>query len=141
MDGKVVGKVVGKGDFTRTCCCGATVRHKSEYARDKAVRIGLGCKSCSMSYRNMANPLIGANNPFYGKTHTEESKAQSRATHQAHRHEDWYRHSKSRDVAGVKNPMFGRKVYDCWVATYGQMDLATDGREGTRAPTSEVSAN
>ena len=50
----------------------------------------------------MTGRYDGENNPFYGKTHSEETKRIIREKNKVH--------SVNRDISGEKNPMWGRKL-------------------------------
>lgn len=60
-------------DVYRECPrCKQPTRHANKTERDRMVSRGLICRKCS--WKEYGTKLLGANNPFYGHHHSQESK-------------------------------------------------------------------
>lgn len=73
----------------------------------------------ALTDNNVKGKLSGTNNPFYGKTHTEETKEKIRNRDKSYFATVEYKQKVSVNTKGEKNPMYGKSVYDVWVAKYG----------------------
>jgi len=78
------------------------------------------CKSCAakkrcerpeelIRLRNQSKKMVGEKNPFFGKTHSIETKDKIRSTI-----------VEKQLSKGCNNPMFGKTVYQVWVEKYGK---------------------
>ena len=118
---------------TRTCPeCGMEIEHKSKRSRDSSHKTGRPCQSCGAKKRlqkyglnsafaanNVKGKMAGVNNPFYGKTHTEETKEKIRNKDKSFFSTPEYKQKVSANTKGEKNPMYGKRVYDVWISKYG----------------------
>lgn len=63
---------------------------------------------------------IGTKNPFYGKTHSEETILHLKAIRKNQVISEAHRDSLSKVFSGKGNPMFGKVPYDIWLEKYGK---------------------
>jgi hypothetical protein len=70
----------------------------------------------------MSEMNTGKNNPFYGKKHTEESLKRIGGRDYSVNKTEEFRAKISLTSKGVRNPMYGRSIYDVWVKRHGQED-------------------
>lgn len=62
----------------------------------------------------------GEDNPFYGKTHTEETKQRIRNRDKSYFCDPAYLAKLSKSSSGVQNPMYGTSYYQIWLRKYGK---------------------
>lgn len=119
--------------YTRICPkCGDEITHRNKYARNQCEKSGRHCQSCAAKDRiekfgnndaflKFTKPGYGSGkaNPFFGKAHSDETKCKFKNRDLSYRKEAWYKEIMSQAVAGQKNPMYGKSVYDVWVVKYG----------------------
>ncbi len=63
---------------------------------------------------------MGENNPFYGKTHSDETKEKIKKRDMSYFSTEKYRQIMSAASSGERNGMYGKSVYQVWVAKHGQ---------------------
>lgn len=125
-------------NFIRKCpTCGVTISYTNKYNMLNAVKKNSNCKSCGlkltitddrrerMRLRVLGdkNPMymrFGNLNPFFNKTHNEETKQKMRENknYSTYKTED-FRNKMRLLSSGKNNSMFGKSVYDIWVDKYG----------------------
>jgi len=73
------------------------------------------CKACENLSKKIR--FYGEGNPFYGKKHTDDLKVRFSKNRQG-----WYlgTKNKAKGNLGIKNPMYGRSVYNIWLEKYGE---------------------
>lgn len=96
---------------TRKCpLCGVDVIYSTKYTLARAVKQNDICKKCSCKNTSKENKLKGKlkgkNNPNFGKTFSAEHRKRISENH-------W-------NSSGIKNPMFGKSFYECWIEKYGK---------------------
>lgn len=101
---------------TRPCpLCGQTLTHTRKSNRDIAAINKRPCRSCSAKICNS-----GERNPFFGKRHSQETKDKLAAVDRSYLQDPVRRKKHSEDMAGDKNPMYGRCNYEVWCDKYGE---------------------
>ena len=124
---------------TRSCpTCGKTIEYTTARGLVRALERNNSCRKCSFNspehiaknrenYNNHLGKLNfkGINNPFYGKTHTEESKQ-----YMGKRGERCEK-EKQRLRALLKKHSNRRSIYDIWNEKYG-VDIANEKKEKLR---------
>lgn len=116
-----------KNRYKRQCPkCGKDIYHSTEeYCRSREIR-QTPCKSCGCRnparLKKMSEMNTGKNNPFYGKKHTEESLKRIGGRDYSVNKTEEFRAKISLTSKGVRNPMYGRSIYDVWVKRHGQED-------------------
>ena len=85
-----------------------------------AVKKNQICLQCENNRRKTA--YAGEKNPFYGKTHTQETIDKIKSCPQCHAHtkEDWFRKLRSEQCKGEKNPIWGTSDYEIWITKFGK---------------------
>lgn len=121
-------------EYFRTCPkCGGQIAHKSERSRNESQRTNFQCQSCGAKERikkhgnneqfiklSTKGNNKGEDNPFYGKTHTEETKEKIRQRDKSFFATKEYKHKMSKLASGENNPMYGKTVMSIWVNKYGK---------------------
>lgn len=108
-------------EFKRNCpSCDKEMIYKNKTTFKRASSMNTKCMKCNNS---------GQNNPFYGKTHNDDTKNIFRENNK--KNIDKYQNKDFRDkisnhTKGSKNPMYGKNFYEIWVEKYGK-DIA-DGK-------------
>jgi hypothetical protein len=85
-----------------------------------AKKVGRVCRDCFR--RDQSEKYKGSNNPFFGKTHSNETKNKIRNAHEkniASYKSDEFKKKMSSVTKGANNPMYGKTFYDTWVEKYG----------------------
>ena len=118
--------------FVRNCPeCGIKLTYANVKYRNRAEKNGVICRSCRYKEVNsrpgigkarIANRrnYFGDQNPFFGKTHSEDTKEKLRAVDRSYTQTDKFRKNSARN--GVKNGMYGKSVYDVWKEKYGKRE-------------------
>ena len=122
--------------FTRECPkCKKVISYTTEKGKRRAIRSNKPCLSCSLKLyaltdegKKQYNALsdrhkkkyMGENNPFYGKRHTRETIDKLKSLDRSYTQKDSFRETMSNVTSGKNNPMYGKSVYDIWVAKYGK---------------------
>lgn len=126
-------------NFIRKCpVCDCEIFYTNKYNKLNADKKNTKCKSCGLKsvitdevkkkmserVKGAKNPMygkFGELNPFFGKTHTEETKLKIL------KNRDWsiyktdeFRQKISDLTSKEKNPMYGKTFYDVWVKKYGE---------------------
>ena len=110
--------------------CGKKIKYKNIYTYKQALKNDVDkCLSCvrkkyHSKFKDIEHPLSkkmsGENNPFYGKTHSEESiKKIQKNRDKSFQNSKEYKEKMSALSSGKNNPMYGKKVFDIWVDKYG----------------------
>lgn len=99
--------------YTRNCPeCKQEIAYKSKHNCSYAERDNRLCKKCQFK---------GERNPFFGKTHTEETKKKILANRDFSVYKtDEFRSKMKQLVIDGKTGMTGRSVYSVWVEKYGK---------------------
>lgn len=133
-------------DFTRDCPnCGCAITHRSRRSCRQCEREERLCRSCGAKARikkygygdafsefTKKGCNTGSDNPFYGKTHSEETKEKIRNRDKSFFKSPQYKKKMSDLSKGSNNPMYGVSFYDKWVCKYGKLkadDLMDKFRE------------
>lgn len=113
--------------------CGNIIIHHSIYNKNSAEKKQTPCRSCSSknrykkygSYINIINAEVKSGkrkNGFQGKTHTSKTKKIISLNHlkniESYKTPE-FRNKMSEVTRGVKNPMYGKNVFNVWVKKYG----------------------
>jgi len=102
--------------FTRKCPqCNSVVSYTTAIVRDHAEKKLKLCRKCAHKGKHNHS---GINNPFYGKTHSKEVKERLAAVDRAYTQTDDFK--KKCTKSGKSNGMYGKSVYDTWLAKYGK---------------------
>jgi hypothetical protein len=131
-------------NFTRKCPnCDLEISYCTIYALRNAEKKNSFCKSCGIKnamteerkkilserVKGEKNPMYnkkGELNPFFGKTHSEESKKKIIEKRDFTKYKTKeFREKMSKVTSGKNNPMYGRTFYEIWVNKYGQ-DIADE---------------
>lgn len=123
--------------YQRTCPkCKKELSYTNKSNRNVAEKANRLCRNCSRKEvcqrpeSKRAKEILaqryreeykGEGNPFYGKTHTKETKEriqQNRDSSFSQTPE--YREKMSQVTSGQNNPMHGKNIYDIWVDKYGE---------------------
>ena len=121
-------------EFTRTCpCCNKDIKHKSQRSYRQCKKENRVCQSCAAKKRiekygcgeqfekyTIKGAFAGKQNPFYGKTHTEETKEKIKNRDKSYFQDPKYLAKLSQAFSGDKNPMYGKSYYQIWVEKYGK---------------------
>ena len=94
--------------------CGCDLIYKNEITLNRSIKSNSVCRSC----RNK-----GEKNPFYGKSHNEETKqtiSKKRIDNNYIYQTDDHRKIQSKNTKGEGNPMYGKNLYDKWLEKYGK---------------------
>lgn len=128
--------------FFRKCPkCDCEITYSNKYNMNNANKKNSKCKSCGLKevitddvkkrmserVKGENNPMygkFGELNPFFGKTHTDESKKRmiEGRDYSVYKTEE-FKQKISEKTKGMNNPMYGKTVYDIWVKKYGK-DIA-----------------
>lgn len=120
--------------FTRICPnCNKSIIHKSKRSMRNSQREKRLCRTCASKKRisefGMSDAFIrftkkgsnvGEANPFFGKTHTEETKIKIKNRDKSFFNSQKYKDKVSKNNTGKKNPMFGKTYYEIWVQKFGK---------------------
>ncbi len=102
--------------YTRTCPqCKLVVEHTNKYNRDEAIEKKRLCRRCCYDNRDLA----GDKNPFWGKTHTQETKNKIASRDISFNQNPEYKLKRSLAVMGEANPMYGKCNFEIWTSKYG----------------------
>lgn len=123
--------------YNRLCPkCGKELNYTTNKNRNQAEKKGKKCGSCvrkevfqrpefrekwDIYAQSLKERYKGENNPFYGKTHTEETKKkiQQDRDYSYHKTQE-YKLKMSLMNSGSDNPMYGKTVYGIWLEKYGE---------------------
>ena len=119
--------------FTRACPnCDKEIKHKSLRSLRESERKKCLCRSCgaksrvekygiNKSFAKFAQKGhgLGNKNPFYGKTHSEETKDKIRNRDKSFFNSKEYKEKQRINSSGKNNPMYGISVYQLWVSKHG----------------------
>jgi hypothetical protein len=109
--------------FKRKCSeCGCEITYISESGYDNAIKNNSICRKCASSgNRNGMYGKTGQLNPFYGKKHSEESKAKIIAgrDYAIYKTKE-FKAKISKLSSGSNNPMYGKSIYSVWFKKYGK---------------------
>jgi hypothetical protein len=118
--------------------CNRDIKYTSKQTLKSAENKNSKCKSCGIKsimtdeYRKKISDRVkGENNPmygkfgelnhFYGKKHNEESKKKIVEGRDYSKYKSKeFREKMSVSTKGIKNPMYGKSVYDIWSEKYGK---------------------
>lgn len=94
----------------RSCpVCGTSLQYKDQRAYQLAVEKNSYCLACRR---------LPENNPFFGKTHTDETKEKLRRSDKSYTKTEEFRLTMKE--ANKKYGSNTKPVYDCWVEKYGE---------------------
>lgn len=105
---------------TRSCPqCGDVLTYVNRYNCLKAERKNQVCVKCEAEKRKVR--YLGENNPFFGKTHTLETKKIISLQDRSFAHTEAFR-QRRRETSkyGSENPMYGKSIYELSVRKYGK---------------------
>ena len=78
-------------------------------------------KMCSKCYHeSLKERFKGEGNPFFGKTHTKETKEKIASYEHHHVKTEWFRKLRSEQSKGENNPIWGTSNYEIWVKKFGK---------------------
>ena len=124
--------------YIRICSiCGKELKYSYKKSWKLAIKQNSKCKTCSSIGRNknktrtteqkieMSKRVKGSKNPFYHKTHTEESKQKIREKIQGKTYEELYG-DRAQEIKGKiglkgeKNHLYGTSIYQIWEKKFGE---------------------
>ena len=116
-------------ELKRNCPnCGFIKEYKTRDALLRAATNNAVCRKCAAKqsgfldrYASAANSS-GENNPFYGHCHSAETKNKIGALNKRNKWTEKRKETASVEMSGSGNPMYGKRVYDSWLAKYGKME-------------------
>jgi hypothetical protein len=101
---------------TRNCPkCSKLLTYTNKYNRNSAEKKNKKCTSCVRK-----EVFMGEGNPFWGKRHTNETKARIKECSHKYKHSLQSKQKQSVNMTGNKNSMYGKNYYDIWVEKYGK---------------------
>lgn len=121
-------------EYKRICPkCTAELVYSNKTTWSRAAKKNSPCRSCNAIEINNRPGIrddfiaryatkghnTGKSNAFFGKRHTVETKQILSSRDTARWKTDDFRRTMSEVTSGSKNPMFGKTVYDIWVAKHG----------------------
>ena len=123
--------------YTRKCPkCNKTIKHPNR--KNFILNKDKTCRPCS--YKNRSQKYKGNGNPFYGKTHSEETKKKISLQDQSFkRSETFKKRRRETSKSGPDNPMFGTSVYKIWIQKHGK-DIADAKMKKAKAKWSKASS-
>tara|TARA_R110001592_G_scaffold345630_1_gene637637 strand:- start:1283 stop:2098 length:816 start_codon:yes stop_codon:yes gene_type:complete len=104
--------------YIRNCpSCSKELSYSKEVNKNKAESKGSICMSCSKKGKNK-----GKDNPFYGKSHSKESKDKIKANRKvqdmSYMQTDHYKDTHR----GSNNAMYNKSVHSVWIEKYGKVE-------------------
>jgi hypothetical protein len=100
--------------YTKNCpLCGKEMLFKTKVTLKKSINSASKCMKCNNN---------GENNPFFGKTHTEENKNKFRENNRINieKYKSLeFKQKLSKIFSGENNPMSKKSFYDIWIEKYG----------------------
>jgi len=117
--------------------CNNIIKYSNKYTYNTANRKNTKCKSCTINdpirKSIISSKFSGKNNPFYGKTHSEEVKlkiSQSSKKYWENMTPEQLKQAKIICInQGEKNGMYNKIPYDIWVKKYGKEEADKRQRE------------
>jgi hypothetical protein len=126
-------------NLTRKCSiCNKELKYSTIYSLRTAEKKNSLCKSCGLKntmteerLKKMSERVKGENNPmhgkkgnlnpFFGKSHSDETKKKmiENKDYSNYKTKE-FREKMSKVTSGKNNPMFGKTFYEIWVDKYGQ---------------------
>lgn len=104
---------------TRNCPnCNQVITYTTDSNFYQARKKNQICLQCENIRRKTA--YVGAGNPFFGKNHSEETKAKIASYEHEHVKTDWFRKLRSEQCKGENNPIWGTSDYEIWIAKFGK---------------------
>jgi len=102
-------------EFKRNCpSCNKEMSYKNKNTFKRASQNNTKCMKCNNS---------GENNPFYGKSHSDNAKDIFRKNNlkniDKYKSEE-FRKKVSKHNKGENNPMYGKNFYEVWIDKYGK---------------------
>jgi ribosomal protein S21 len=102
--------------FDRRCSrCDSAISYTTIRKRDHAERKLKLCNKCAGKGKHNNS---GKNNPFYGKTHSKETKERLAAVDKSYTQTDDFKRKCIK--AGESNGMHSKSLYDVWLTKYGK---------------------
>lgn len=121
---------------TRKCpTCEVEIVCKTKQYLKQSEKKGRLCKSCGAKARiakygygekfekfTLKGSCAGESNPFYGKKHTDSTKEKMKNVDKDKSFFQTlaYKQKQSIGTSGIKNPMYGKTVYQTWIDKYGK---------------------
>ena len=96
--------------------CGIELVYNNKSVFCSAKKKNSLCRKCAC----LKKDLNGERNPFYGKTHTAETKEKLKKTDRQHWKTKEFRAKMSKITSGKNNGMYGRNDYEVWIEKYGK---------------------
>jgi len=109
-------------ELKRNCPdCKSEISYKSKSGYDNAIKKDSVCRKCAASgERNGMHGRSGKLNPFYGKTHSNETIKKLKEVDRSYTQTQEFKDKIGVSSSGNKNGMYGKSIYDVWVEKYGQ---------------------
>lgn len=105
--------------YTRKCPkCNSTIEHNLKHNRDTTEKLNRLCKKCFYQTRDQS----GKNNPFYGKTHTLETRQKIANGDKSYWKDANFKCKASLRTKGINNPMYGTCNYNIWIKKFGKKE-------------------
>jgi len=106
--------------------CLGEIIYKTIAGFNSGNKSGAICRKCASSGIN--NGMYGKNgvkNPFYGKSHSQDTIDKLKSVDRLYTQTSDFRNKQSNNNSGDKNNMFGKRVFDVWVEKFG-IDIANE---------------
>jgi len=115
-------KNIVMGELKRVCFdCKIDIIYKSKSGYETAIKNNSICRKCAASgEKNGMYGKSGDLNPFYGKSHSEETIIKLKKVERGYTQTKEFRKKISDLTSGNNNPMYGKNVYDIWFEKYGE---------------------
>ena len=110
--------------YVRNCPkCNVEISYSTKYTKVNAEKNNNVCRSCASSGENNGMyGMVGEKNPFFGKTHTKETKEKQSKLKIGKTHTKETKEILSNLSKGKNNGMYGKSFYDVWINKYGKIE-------------------
>jgi len=110
--------------------CNVQIKYKSYTGWKSSIKNNSKCSRCSAEESKFLENFAtkgentGCNNPFFGQTHTQETKEKISKANTGKKRSIEYKENLRQKMSGSNNPMFGRTLYDLWIERYGEEEAS-----------------
>jgi len=110
-----------KDDTTKNCPkCGKLLSYSNKYDCRKSILKNSPCRECVAKEHKVSGRYCGANNPFYGKTHSDETKSKISIIHKGIKQTGIVLETSRRTIKLAKAAQCGKSCYQLWIDKYGK---------------------